>query len=1090
MKTSVTPQKSDHTTPETKPSECSVTPLQQLQRTVGNFGLQRFVQMKLQVGAADDPLEHEADRVAQQVAGMGSSRRVIGPAAVPHAQAVSSVAPSVLASLGGGSPLDAGTRANMQHHFGIDFGGVRVHTGDGAAQVAKGLGARAFTVGQDIYFGAGQHAPASRSGQRLLAHEVAHVVQQSGGASAHAPVQVRGSAPKGQQIHANGDTAAAAQPGPITLPTAESINIPIERLRPISNRDVLVGVFGTNLVALPVQGQAWTIAPPVASGTVEGPSPLMTIPTVGKEGLVAVNVGGRAAFLIDAGGSPLVVSTSALAAINSALNVNTIRGVVITHIHSDHIQSFVEIVVAGRIRPENIHYAAAFETVLRPYLNAVRSDASLAPLGYSATTTFSTIATPSAGAFFRETRVEGDVTLDYYGLVAAMNALPTNTASLAGMGRGADTGSLLTRVTHRPTGTGILYVGDLRGGDLTQFRLAMGEPAYNEMVTGVRVIQGLQHHLGALGSPTTAAGRADREGLVDLLTRTYLRSGSLTVMGQSSPTYGGRQFLNRGLIAGLNALGIDVEVALKPSATGAVGTITINTEGGVTHAGGGAMESHPGSAVARAEVVRLTKLREAEEVLTRYGHHVANWQSLPNLSPAAVRAARELLEAELTRYVASTIGNVGSDAAARSTPAVTSPAAQATALQRVQASGTSISDRLMPSYMQALRDLNRLGPSLDTYMREMKAARSTGRLSDAGIEALWEIDPEMAQRLVRTSPLPRAEQRRVGQQLPGAPPSGGTRAVGGLLLAVEIVNLAAPIIQQAKASNFNNNVVPSMNDILWWQEKGVFPRLQAVNNDWFRGDADMSTDVPTINSWIRANNVAYLAMTWIDEAFWDHFMIWASANIRNFADWGHYVLESDTVKGEGQYVNDKIWKYRKGWITSSWSGYSLDTSYQGHPRLTRILNGVAGAMVDTTEAQLARRANEAGAGTRPSVSAPGYRSTSVLNNLQRASGRRQFAPGATPTLYTLAGERERTGFSRECIFYTYPNSASRDPVPSEYVVVSGANYRAYVEIYATVNQATTWAQDGNGNDYSYVRRFDPNTLEILLAKSSDLVAAK
>jgi hypothetical protein len=77
-----------------------------------------------------------------------------------------------------GQPLDAGTRAFMEPRFGHDFSRVRVHTDPAAAASARAVGALAYTVGPHIAFGAGQYAPGTPAGQRLLAHELTHVVQQ------------------------------------------------------------------------------------------------------------------------------------------------------------------------------------------------------------------------------------------------------------------------------------------------------------------------------------------------------------------------------------------------------------------------------------------------------------------------------------------------------------------------------------------------------------------------------------------------------------------------------------------------------------------------------------------------------------------------------------------------------------------------------------------------------------------------------------------------------------------------------------------------------------------------------------------------
>jgi hypothetical protein len=84
---------------------------------------------------------------------------------------------------GAGRPLDEPVRAEMESRFRHDFSQVRVHADAGAAASAAGLNARAYTFGHHIVFGAGQYAPESESGRRLLAHELAHVLQQRGGQS-------------------------------------------------------------------------------------------------------------------------------------------------------------------------------------------------------------------------------------------------------------------------------------------------------------------------------------------------------------------------------------------------------------------------------------------------------------------------------------------------------------------------------------------------------------------------------------------------------------------------------------------------------------------------------------------------------------------------------------------------------------------------------------------------------------------------------------------------------------------------------------------------------------------------------------------
>ena len=91
----------------------------------------------------------------------------------------------VRSGLGAGAPLDAGVRSRLEPGFGRSFAGVRVHTDAGASALADGRDMRAFTVGSDIVVGSGNYAPGTLEGDALLAHELAHTVQQDGGRGRH-----------------------------------------------------------------------------------------------------------------------------------------------------------------------------------------------------------------------------------------------------------------------------------------------------------------------------------------------------------------------------------------------------------------------------------------------------------------------------------------------------------------------------------------------------------------------------------------------------------------------------------------------------------------------------------------------------------------------------------------------------------------------------------------------------------------------------------------------------------------------------------------------------------------------------------------
>jgi hypothetical protein len=147
------------------------------------MGLQR----KLTIGVSNDPLEQEADRISDQVmASLGHGtvsdapiriQRFTGSSSGQTAEAPASVE-RVLASPG--QPLETGLREEMEGRFGYDFSRVRIHTGGAAEQSARDVNANAYTVRNSVVFGVGRFTPETHKGRRLIAHELAHVAQQTG----------------------------------------------------------------------------------------------------------------------------------------------------------------------------------------------------------------------------------------------------------------------------------------------------------------------------------------------------------------------------------------------------------------------------------------------------------------------------------------------------------------------------------------------------------------------------------------------------------------------------------------------------------------------------------------------------------------------------------------------------------------------------------------------------------------------------------------------------------------------------------------------------------------------------------------------
>jgi hypothetical protein len=163
------------------------------------------VQTKLRVGAANDPLEHEADRVADAVmrgepagpvgrAPAATQRKCAGCKAedqdeVPVQRKCASCAGNEGAHASGdaasraveagGAPLSSELRAYFEPRFGRDLSGIRLHADGRAGRAAEAIDARAFAVGSHIGFAPGEYAPHRTEGRRLIAHELAHTIQQA-----------------------------------------------------------------------------------------------------------------------------------------------------------------------------------------------------------------------------------------------------------------------------------------------------------------------------------------------------------------------------------------------------------------------------------------------------------------------------------------------------------------------------------------------------------------------------------------------------------------------------------------------------------------------------------------------------------------------------------------------------------------------------------------------------------------------------------------------------------------------------------------------------------------------------------------------
>lgn len=172
-----------------------------LQRTIGNQIIQkllksRVIHAKLKMGQPGDKYEQQADRMAEQVIHVPDPKvqrqpeeeeeliqtKLVGDTQVQFQGENPEVTPDLESRInsmkGGGEPLSQSERAFFVPRFGKDFSQVRVHKDTGVAETTRAVNAQAFTIGRDVFFGAGQYSPGTPTGKKLLAHELTHVIQQ------------------------------------------------------------------------------------------------------------------------------------------------------------------------------------------------------------------------------------------------------------------------------------------------------------------------------------------------------------------------------------------------------------------------------------------------------------------------------------------------------------------------------------------------------------------------------------------------------------------------------------------------------------------------------------------------------------------------------------------------------------------------------------------------------------------------------------------------------------------------------------------------------------------------------------------------
>jgi hypothetical protein len=316
------------------------------------------------------------------------------------------------------------------------------------------------------------------------------------------------------------------------------------------------------------------------------------------------------------------------------------------------------------------------------------------------------------------------------------------------------------------------------------------------------------------------------------------------------------------------------------------------------------------------------------------------------------------------------------------------------------------------------------------------------------------------------------------------------RSVAAVMAIVELVNVAAPIAQQIRADRYNDHVKPALEDILWWQDKGVFPAMEAVDDNLWPWSNEWTEDPQRIQKLLDEHEVSYLTLTGIPESNWDRLTVWASAKLKNYRDWARHVQDTNAIRvSGGQYMGKQTFEYRTQRVHGETIGFDMEEIWYHNERLDKILNAAAKDVVVNSEQQIGKAATSQGERYTTAAVGPMGASARIYESLPQASGKATFRPDVDPALYTLHKQREITGYGHDCVFYMFPDTAvlAGWEVPDDYVLVGGADFNTYSKVYMSRNMIQIVGDQYGGHLDYYVK---PNTYEVLLARKADLVPVK
>lgn len=915
-------------------------------------------------------------------------------------------------ALPGGVSLEPSVAARMARRFRADLSAVRVHSDPVAIAATRAAGARAMTHGSHIAVDPAHWRHDGPASERLLAHELSHVLQFSSGNGTVATRGALESQAESQSRAGSGGPPAAWARAELAVgwlhdkpkPGEADLELPEDPFSGWSAapQTLLLIQADDKLYVVPAGKAAFT---PTAKALEsfrtssahygQDLGTLFEVPASGASGTRVFQAGRRSALVMDAGYDVapgqrqrvVAVYLDEVMGIARQLGITKISKLIPIHAHGDHVVgipalvSELQIKAGNLIVPEAYRRLGSVDKVVRALSGT--TDAGMVAKGFGAGWTPQGMPKDKGGPgdLYRGSMMVGDLVVEMVALRSALKDSAKRT----------DLASYLTRVTRRTDNAKVVLLGDLRGADLERIRNGMETHttgSWAEFFRGVKTLSGFSHHLGRMEA-------GDKAGTMALLEATLLTTGKLNVVEQT----------NRGVFSAARRdtldlaarLGIPVAFTDMPAGNGSTPSAAGSSRDSLSARGPAAVVQAPLSTGLTSAVARIESLALARQTIEQWRPWLeeingSDGRSKIDKMVAEIDSSMTRLRTGVTQAASAAIdvrtearptGSTGSR-----TYGGTSGAGKSYADAEAAIAAQTSAERLLDAKMQAgLQELRSRSIEQIPLSVALYRAVTTGEFSDQAFRhMLGALDPMTRNQLLKMRPGtldPRAPRhvafervrrqftfetelkRSMGQvsisSFSTPMRRAGGRGVGGLLLVAELWNsVGQPLVQShqiSKSMNVTKNLRPFAQRIAFWQQFGINPSFEGVEDPTF-GSPSIVTDRKKVVELLADDDLdaIYIKSPALTDEDITRLTLWLMTNIRNYDEYAEIFEDSfqDAVRFDLRAKNswaDAVWQVRVGYYETEGDNHVV-TQWIDHARLTELMRRFVPWLIANTGAVL------------------------------------------------------------------------------------------------------------------------------------------